>query len=611
MKKILLTCFLCLSAVLCMAPEAQSASGNLVAFGDSFLDSNYYCQGWYTPLGACSNYRNILMRLAEVSPYTLNAGDNFAVGSTTSGGGTITVSTTSHPAYPGYSAGVYPNLLGQIAEFNTLGRRISGSDLVVLTYAGNDIDNGGVGTGLAVTVAGNLSSAVNSLILLGGRNFILMGGMPFDEIAIGGVSLANMKGVSNADDRLYYTTLNSILPQYLSGYESEDVHIRILDAGTVASRVIAAPERYGFLAGDCLDAYGVGCLAQPLEVQNRYAFFGGHPTDAFSLLLAEYALNILNSAAQVPFQAELARDTAKAFYSDMLDRMTAAHARGPNYYKEGKLSFFVQGGYAGGQLKNSASSDGADWGHGVEKAGAEYVVKQGLHVGAVAGFTSPKSELGGSLGSIKMDSCQLGLYASAETPDWFGDAALGGALNSYRLNRAGIVDTLSAETSGGGFWLAAQGGRMFGTELLKFGPVAGVGFSRTTVKSYDESGDIVLAQNVAGQKLDSLTGWAGLQLVARRGQNDVRAASGRAALTAEHEFLPGDRNVFTTGLDPASAVQVITPVSCGIMTYGKLAVGTNIPLSDTISADVSLSSTLFREDGNRQNVGVGLSYAFN
>ena len=211
------------------------------------------------------------MRLGSISNYVFSTDHDFAVGATASGPGTI--ANSGYPPYPGYT-NTYPNAFGQIAEFQALGNRINGGDLVMLSYAGNDVTvYGNPGVALAQATIGNLTSDVQALIGLGARNLVLFGGVPFDRLLAGGPNMLAQQGISLAADREYYTTLNAQLPAAIAPFESTSLHLRILDVNTLYMRVLDTPSMYGFIFGDC--AVVTGCAvgatrrAKPVPVLPR------------------------------------------------------------------------------------------------------------------------------------------------------------------------------------------------------------------------------------------------------------------------------------------------------------------------------------------------------
>jgi phospholipase/lecithinase/hemolysin len=165
-------------------------------------------------------------------------------------------------------------MFGQTDEFASTGHRIGSEDLVLLSFAGNDVRYGNVGPDLAHKVVGYLVRDVQSLIDLGGRNFVLFGGIPFDKLG-----LTSLFKVLDEADRQYYTTLNAELPGAMKKLENPSVRIRIMDMNAAFNRVLENPTTYGFLLRDC--AKIPDCKAAPLATRNQYAFYNAHPSDTF------------------------------------------------------------------------------------------------------------------------------------------------------------------------------------------------------------------------------------------------------------------------------------------------------------------------------------------
>ncbi len=360
----------------CFLPSITQAQvqqpGNLYDFGDSFQDGQYWCTSFGTPLHACSNYRNTPMHLGSLSNYAFSLRNDFAIGATASGSGTI--ANTGTPPYPGYTA-TYPNAIGQIAQFQALGNRIGPRDLVMLSYAGNDVTvYGNPGAALAQTVIGNLTGNVQTLIGLGARNFVLLGGVPLDRLPAGGPSMLEQSGISPAGDREYYTTLNARLPAALAQFASASVQLRILDANTLYNRVLDTPAMYGFTFGDC-DIIA-GCASAPLAVQNQYAFYRGHPSDAFAQLIASYIENLLTMPYQIAAEADLAQSAALAFHDSLTWRLSAEHLRfaGPESAARpavGRLAVFASGNYAYADRSDRKSASGGNANAGGLTVGAD------------------------------------------------------------------------------------------------------------------------------------------------------------------------------------------------------------------------------------------------
>jgi outer membrane lipase/esterase len=573
-------------------------AGNIYDFGDSFQDANYQCTSFGTPLHACSNFRDTPMQFGSISGYTFSTHNDFAVGGTASGPGTT--ANTGTPPYPGYST-TYPNAFGQIAEFQLLARRIDPNDLVMLTYATNDVlVYGNPGTTLATTVIGNLTTDVRSLIDLGGRNFVLFGGVPFNRID---------PTISAAADQAYYTTLNANLPAAMAPFESNSLHLRILDVNTLYTRVLDNPSIYGFIAGDCLLV--AGCATAPLAVQNQYAFFHGHPSDAFALIIARYIDNLLNMPYEVAAQADLAQASALAFHDSLNWRLSIEHLRtaGAAGPPAGGVSVFISGNYGhDGQNDRLGASGGRDNAGGLT-LGVEYWPTPNLLLGLAVSYTSSGATLNNDSGNLSFDSYQLAGFASLSYPHWFIDGVLSGGVNSYTARRSGVIDVLSATPHGNDVIAGIKGGYMLDVQPLQVGPIGSLTYAGVNVGRYSESGDVVLAQSVGGQSLDSLIGSLGMQL-RYVGAVHGHAVRSFAELTAEHEFLNGSRVITTIALDPTSAVQVFTPVASASGTYGRISVGAEVDVMTNVALGMMGGTTFARGNGNQGQVQIALAVRF-
>ena len=588
-----------------LAQAQVQQPGSIYDFGDSFQDANYGCASFGTPLHACSNYRNTPMHLGTLSAYTFSLGNDFAVGGTASGPGTTTVDGT--PPYPGYTT-TYPNAFGQIAEFQALGRRIGGNDLVMLSYAGNDATvYGNPGPALAATVIGNLTTDVRSLIDLGGRNFILLGGVPLDRLPPG-APLATAQALQS-----YYTPLNAALPAAIAPFESTSLHLRILDVNTLYMRVLDNPASYGFIAGDC--NLVAGCPAAPLAVQNQYAFYHSHPSDAFALIIARYIDNLLNVPFQVAAQAELGQQIALAFHDALVWRLDTEHQRpggadaAAGAPQVGRWAMFASGDFTtASRPDRSAAAGGSGNGGGLTLGGA-YWATPNLLLGAAFSYAHSGSTLNGSAGKLSVNAYQFGAFASLSYPHWFVDGVLNGGVNGYAVERAGVVDVLTGNPQGHAVVAGARGGYLFDVGGFQAGPIAGLTYGHAHVGSYSESGDIVLAQAVGSQSLDRLTGAVGLQ-VRYAGLVAAHAIRSFVNLTAEHDFLGGSRVITTTGLDPTSAVPLYTPVSSGVGTYGRIAVGIEATVWRNFAVGLTGGTTFARRSGDAGQIAVALKAAF-
>ena len=429
----------------------------------------------------------------------------------------VTFANSGYPPYPGYTD-TYPNAFGQIAEFQALGNRINGGDLVMLSYAGNDVTvYGNPGVALAQATIGNLTSDVQALIGLGARNLVLFGGVPFDRLLAGGPNMLAQQGISLAADREYYTTLNAQLPAAIAPFESTSLHLRILDVNTLYMRVLDTPSMYGFIFGDC--AVVTGCASAPLAVQNQYPFYRGHPSDAFALVIAQYIDNLLTMPYQIAAEADLAQAAALAFHDSLAWRLNAEHLHfagagqdGANTPAVGRLAVFASGNYAYAASSDRTNASGGTGNDGGLTAGAEYWATPNLLLGAAFSYSNVGSTLNNDSGKINFNAYQFAGFASLSFPHWFLDGVLNGGVNGYTVKRSGVIDTLSGSPQGSSIVAGLTGGYLFDVQRVQIGPIGGLTYAHVGVGSYTELGDIVLAQSIGSQNLDGLTGSAGVQL---------------------------------------------------------------------------------------------------
>ena len=144
--------------------------------------------------------------------------------------------------------------------------------------------------------------------------------------------------------------------------------------------------------------------------------------------------------------------------------------------------------------------------------------------------------------------------------------------------------------------------------MLRVGPIAGLSYINGQIAGYTETGDILLANVVDRQKLENLTGSAGVQLRAPFVIGNG-AYSPFVNLTAEHDFIGSGRTLITTQVT-TPLLPVLTPIDNRSRTYGKVAAGFAAVITDKVSATITAVSTFARADGNDFGVSGGVKVAF-
>ena len=224
------------------------------------------------------------------------------------------------------------------------------------------------------------------------------------------------------------------------------------------------------------------------------------------------------------------------------------------------------------------------------------------------GYAQPNVNLAVQNAHYKIDAFQFGGYASYTAANWFADGLVAYGRQNFAIDRRGIIDTIRGSTSADTFTLAGKAGYLFDAGTLRVGPIVGLSYINAQIAGYTETGDILLTNIVDRQKLDNLTGSAGVQLrapfVIRNG-----VYSPFVNLTAEHDFIGSGRTLITTQVT-TPLLPVLTPIDSRSRTYGKVAGGLAAAITDKVSATVNVVSTFARADGNDFGVSGGVRVAF-
>ena len=262
------------------------------------------------------------------------------------------------------------------------------------------------------------------------------------------------------------------------------------------------------------------------------------------------------------------------------------------------FSVYVTGTYATGSRDDRIGATGYDYDLGGVSLGAEYRATPNILFGTAFNYSSMSADFKRGLGKTDLDAYQFGLYTSITYPNWFVDGIVTYGIDNFDVKRPGFIAPVTASPDGNSFTAALKGGYLFDVGIVRLGPIAGLAYAKNWVDGYTEAGDPLLAQSVAAQRdLAALTASAGVQLRA------PFAAAGMTIdpyinLTAERDYLNGQRTISTTFLlDPS--VPILSPLQSGSDgVYGKVAGGVRVDVTPSISAIVAAETTFARQDGN-------------
>lgn len=616
------------TSALAQATQFTSISG----FGDSYADTGFAPGGAFRLLGlpcpagpptypTCrfSNGTNFVDSLQSI--YGLSGHTNYAIG------GAQTDNNNVIPGLPGFA--------GEVATLKASGRTFAPTDLIALSIGGNDqalfnsANTLNQINALARTSASNAVAGVQQIIGLGAKNIAWAspGNPYYFPTPFGDPALTPAQRAEWA--HTYYQQIQEKLaPAARSG-----VRIFLFDFETLQARIASNPGQYGFAsASGCQVALGIpGCLAASAAVQNSFFYWDTlHPTSAGFALIARYMANQMDAPLTVAPQGDVALALASGFSNSVFGRLDGYRAfqpflsgaagvamaasyplprkASPYVAPERPWSFYGEVNYAGGSQDRQFYAAGYDY-HSVGGTMAlEYKVNPNLRFGVTFGYSEPKVDLNVQNGHYRIKSHQIGGYGSYTDTNWFADALLAYGRYDYRTDRQGVIDTIHGTTEGETFTAAARGGYLFDVGIMRAGPIAGLSYASGTIDGYTETGDTLLTMIVDKQKLDALTGSAGVQFRFPVAWG-ASMYSPFVNVTAEHDFNGSARTITTTQVT-APLLPVLTPIDDRARTYGKVAAGIAANIAGNVSATINGVTTFARAGGNDFGVNSGVKVAF-
>jgi outer membrane lipase/esterase len=429
----------------------------------------------------------------------------------------------------------------------------------------------------------------------------------------------------------FYSALQTAVPNAVAQVINPSVNVYYLDTNTLFRRVLDNPGQFGFLPGDC--AVIASCrTSNSLAVQNQYAFYQFHPTDALSAIIARYFNVILNGPSTVVPQADIGKAVGFSFNNTLMNRLDAYRSlntptaeTGPYaaYTKAAArtntapvspgspLSVFVEGLYAGidrGPAPAFGSSSESTGLAGLT-AGLEYRVMPNLVVGAAFNYFNGRTDFGSNYRSqIDVEAFQGAGFTSLNYRNFFADAALTYGTINYDLQRPGAVgDLITASPRGDVFTAGGKVGYLFDFRPFRIGPIAEMSYANLRIGAYQENGDSLVTMGVQQQNLEGLTAGAGVQA---RATLPVfgKVINPFLNVTAEHDFLDQVRAIATFQTSAPVLLIHTTANQSSSDIYGKVAGGFSVDFGKGWNGVMSGSATLGRPGGNDFAANVGIRY---
>jgi outer membrane lipase/esterase len=615
---------LLLAAGIPVACAQAQQLGTIYGFGDSLLDVSRNCPIAFpqsAPYGACGNGRGTVQWLSQLTSYSFIKANDYAYNGVGNG------------VFPAFNGG--PTVAQQIVEFTGAGRSFQPNDLIVVGGMPNNSaalllgipDSNGIPYTPQTLSAATLSqqySNIAQLIKAGGHNFIvenMFSSSAYNFYVIGGFypfgapyAFPNIPGATT-----FFGLANANLAATLAPLAAPGVRLHVIDLAAIYTKAYTDPTSLGFKTGTACIFDG-NCLTASKDVQNQHFMFDLHPTDAGYAVIARYEANLLAAQDGIAAQGDIAQLTAQNFSNSIFSRLDAYRANDPRVTgtaspsqafasmdrpgmntkapprlaPELPFSVYLAAAYGSGSRGDRFGADGNAVGFDYTLAGgtfgADYKVDPNIRVGAALNYTNPVANLHGGTGHLNLDSYQIGGFASFTYSHLLTDIVATYGYNNYRIDRPGVVDTIRGSTSGDTFTIGAKSAYLFDVGAVRIGPLAGLVYDYTNVNPYTETGDPIITQFVARQKLEGLTGSAGVQLRAPF-MVGTRPVNSFVNLTAEHDFLGGARTLLA-----AETVALALPIYTVVAgnpdrTYGKVVGGLSTALSGNVNAMLTAAGT--------------------
>lgn len=521
------------------------------------------------------------------------SGTNYAAG-----GARVSLAPGFPPSPPTNAA---PPLAAQInAYLAANGGRADPDALYVVWGGANDLFfhlNGLTTQAQFLATAGQQSALVASLQSAGARYVVVpsmpdVGSTPFG-LSQGPAGSAGITALVQAYNQSVFGALRQ------SG-----LRVIPLDVFTFLREITASPATYGLVnvtAPACGAVPSLQCAPGNLVAPGadlNYAFADGvHPTTAGHLLLADFAVSVLEAPRQVAALPYVAAATGRARSDRVLSHLEDRQAGGGmRWWVDGRLDSqrYADNDYEG---DGPALTVGVDWAFGrVVVGGYLGTGRQRIDWGRLGGgFRQTETALGGLVGWQGEHAWLAGQASIGRLDtDVSREVALGPATRVHRGSTDG--DTLGVGLATGWNW--RHGG-------LRHGPVLSLLAQRIEIDGYDEDSSQSTALGYPDQRFDSRIASLGWQ-ASVEGESVVRPY---LRVTADREFESPAAEAFARSRSMPDTEPYAVPGLVYDDRYYTLLFGARARVFG-LDADAGINVTLGHEAGRNTSLFLGLGGNF-
>ncbi|MCP4596913.1 autotransporter domain-containing protein [Neptuniibacter sp.] len=522
--------------------------------------------------------------------------DDYAYGGATSG---------TNGLVDGLLSSGETGFLTQLSQFQSDVNQLSADDVVGIWIGTNDTHPAaaaGVDPEItAANVINNISSGLDSIQAMGGRNVVLISLFDMAEIDAAGPEI----NYPDYDNNIA-TKTSQLINQGLTELNLDGVNIHYLDLFTLVQRVQADPAAYGYISGVATNAcVHNNCGELTLEQQNQYLWMDLiHFTTKFEETIADYAANLISAGSISALQADTAIAVTDRFQQSLLTQLRGGAS---GWYEESGYQWFITPGF--GRTEQQSSGLGvaeSETNLTSISGGVSFAVSESTHVGFAANYSNSDSDLSKNYGSNELDSLQLAAFVSHQQGSFFVDAGLSTSMGDLELERRGVFDDLKADPSTSAMGAFAQTGYLFdvGEQGFKLGPIASIRYTDLTVDDYVESGDSLLTIGVEEQSMEQLTLALGLQL--QSPVSDQR--SYQLQLAAEYQDKDGRQlDYFQTNVSDRMLRETVKGDDD---VYARLTGSVSFPMGKASAVTISGTTTGGRDQGEDTSIHASFNLSF-
>lgn len=591
-------------------PAAAQQISRIVAVGDSYADTgNAFALGYANPqalavypTGRFSGGTNYIDTLAALLHVPV---EDFAIGGAFGGtnNGTLCFDAVYGAPLCGkglqYEVDQFLNVGPQSAVFPNGSTALTRSDLLAVSIGGNDAriyqQTGGslAGAGAAGTAAAaGTAVQLDRLVAQGDPtiSFLALNGAVAPEVANNPTAQAIRGAFSSA----YFSGLQPVL----AGYAANGSIVHYLDGTLLLQNVAANPAAYGITNGLVCPIFpNTTCVIN----SNGYLFYGDalHLTSQGFAIVAQYIARQLDAPLTLEAPSDMGLETAQQFGRTLSTR-SDLYGRGG---VQPGFKVYVLGDYFSRNVDSSDENAAFDITGGGGTIGAEYGMPMGA-VGLAVNYSKPRVRFGNDSARIDAHSWQVGAYGSVDMGGLFGQAYVGYGRDHNDINRAGVVEDMSANPSGNHVIGGLKGGYLMPIGPARIGPVAALDYAKAKVDGYTEAGDPVLTLDVSNQSAKSTTGQLGVEIRA-----DLPGIRPYGSVVAEHEFS-GNGRIIRFAQTDAPIIVNSWEVSGKKETYARASVGMAAIITGSVSVDAAASTTFGRDGGDAVGGQVGIRANF-